>query len=144
MAMNEIGSISGNSPAAGSAAAIGNPIRGLARYDAIQIVCNVEGISGETLDLYLQSSWDNGTTWLDWAHLPQLAAGASATIYSISVPQMGATGITEIGSGSSPALAAGSVLGGAWGPMMRVYAVPSGTATGVAQSFDFYGYLQRF
>src|SRR5689334_11665138 len=110
--------ISDTSPAAASTAA-GTTVKGLGRYDALQIVAELVGATGGTLDVYLQTSPDGGTSWYDYIHFPQLASGASAVKYMVNVPSAGASGITTIGKGSSPALAANTVVGGAWADRLR-------------------------
>lgn len=137
------GIITGTSPATAADAAVGDVLHGLAKYDALSIMCEVQGATADTLDLYLQSSWDGGTTWWDYAHLPQLGAGAAAIKYAIQVPSMLESTITVIGKGASPALAAGDVIGGPWGPAMRLFAVTgASTSAGAAQTITVHGFMR--
>jgi hypothetical protein len=146
MSAKNLGTLTGTSPAesapaaADAAAASLGTVAGLAKYDLIQVYCEVQGATGGTLDLYLQTSFDEGTTWWDWAHLDQLSAAAAAVKYVVQPST--STAILTIGKGSSPALAAGEVCG-PWGNLMRVWMVPgASTSAGAAQSFTFYGYTR--
>lgn len=136
------GIITGTSPASASTAAVGSPLHGMEQFDSIQIAAEVQGGTGGTLDLYVQASWDGGTTWWDFAHLPQLAAGAAAIKYMINAPGMGSATMTVIGKGTTPAMAVNTVSGGigAWGKSIRVLAVAgASTSAGAAQTFTVHG-----
>ena len=112
--------------------------------EALRIVAELVGATGGTLDVYLQTSDDGGTTWYDWAHFPQLAAGASAIKYAFSVPSAGELGITTIGSGTSPALAANTVVGGPWGDRIRaLYVAGASTSAGAAVVINIYGWFSH-
>jgi len=144
MSMFLHGSITGTSPNAASTAVLGSALLGTSRYDAIQIICEVQGATGGALDLYIQSSFDGGTTWWDLAHLPQLAAAASAVKYAIVIPGVSTDDITVIGKNTTPALAANTVVGGMWGSSIRVLAVAgASTSAGAAQTFTVHGYHER-
>jgi hypothetical protein len=135
--------ISDTTPAAASTAA-GDTVAGLGKYDAIQIVANLVGATGGTLDVYMQTSPDGGTTWYDYVHFPQLGAGAAAIRYMVNIPSAGATGITVIGTGSSPALAANTVVGGSWGDRLRaLYVAGASTSAGAAITISILGYQAK-
>lgn len=108
----------------------------LALGKSMTVYASLIGATGGTLDLYLQFSPDGGTTWVDYAHFGQLAAGASAIMKAFSVSRAGQqTTLTTVGAGTSPALGAGTVLGGDWGDQLRVLAVSgAGTTAGAAIS----------
>src|SRR5262249_6183355 len=53
------------------------PTLGLGAYKSLSIFSMLQGATGGTLDVYLQYSPDGGTTWVDYAHFPQVAAGAA-------------------------------------------------------------------
>ena len=142
MGMALHGIITGTSPGSAITAALGSALHGLDVYDAIQIACEVQGATGGTLDLYVQASWDNGTTWWDWAHLAQLSAAAAAVKYMINAPGMGAAAITAVGKGTTPALAVATVIGGvgSWGRSIRVLSVAgASTSAGAVQTFTVHG-----
>lgn len=135
--------ITGTSPASATTAVLGGAI-GVGQYDALRIVGTIQGGTGGTLDIYLQTSVD-GTVWHDYAHFAQLADGASQIIRSFSVArQAQQTSILTIGSGTSPALAANSVVGGDFGNQMRVVCVAgASTSAGATQTITITGVLRR-
>ncbi len=101
-------------------------------YQALYIDAALQGATGGTLDVFMQNSPDQGVTWFDYAHFAQLAAGAAALIAVASV-SAGAQNLTltTVGKNLSPVLAAGSVLGGAWGDRFRLVMVAgAGTTVG--------------
>lgn len=111
------------------------PSTGLGPYKSMLIYTELQGATGGTLDVYLQVSPDNGTTWVDYAHFPQLAAAAAATkrLWSVSKHAQQTT-LTTVGTGTNPALAANSIVGGEFGDRIRVVFVSgSGTTLGAAQ-----------
>ena len=126
---------------AGSAGPAGTASGQMDDYQALIIEAVLVGATGGTLDVYMQNSPDQGVTWYDYAHFPQLAAGAAAVAYVATVAT-GAQNLTlaTIGSGLTPALAAGTVTGGAWGDRFRVLMVAgSGTTAGAAVSVRIVG-----
>jgi hypothetical protein len=131
--------ITGASPASASTAVIG-AVGGLQIYDSLQIIATIQGATGGTLDLYLQSSVD-GTSWYDYVHFAQFAAAAAALTRFISVSRHGqVTTLTAIGSGTSPALAVNTVLGGDFGTRLRLLAVAgASTSAGAAQAIVING-----
>lgn len=139
----QLHTISDTSPAAASTAA-GDILLGLGRYDALQITAELVGATGGTLDVYLQTSPDGGTSWYDYIHFPQLAAAASAVKYMVNVPQAGATGITVVGKDTTPALAANTVVGGSWGDRLRpLYVAGASTSAGAAVLIQVLGYQRK-
>ena len=112
------------------------PVLGLGAYESLSIFSTMQGATGGTLDIYIQYSPDAGTTWVDYAHFPQIAAGAGATsrVWNVAKDAPQAT-LTNVGTGTSPSLAANSILGGDWGDRLRVLAVAgAGTSAGAAQT----------
>lgn len=132
--------ITGTSPASATTAVIGNVAGGLQVYDSLQFIATIQGGTGGTLDLYIQSSVD-GTNWYDYAHFAQLAAGAAAITRYFSVTRHAqVTTLTAIGSGTSPALAANTVLGGDFGTQLRLLAVTgASTSAGATQTIIING-----
>ncbi len=134
--------ITGNSPAAAGTAQIGAAVLNLAQYRSLHIEAVIQGATGGTLDLYLQASYDNGTTWVDYAHFTQLAAAAAQITRLITVSRQGNSGAAPVavGSGNTPALAANTVVGGDFGQALRLLAVAgAGTTAGAAQTINIFG-----
>lgn len=127
------------SPAAASTAVLAT--FGVNPYQSLRIECDTVGATGGTLDIYFQVSGGEGTVWSDYAHLAQIAGGASAAKVVFAVSRAGQqTTITAIGQGTSPALAANTVLGGDFGSQMRIVAVAgAGTSVGAALTFRIIG-----
>jgi hypothetical protein len=133
------------SPAAASTVASSQPVTGtgangaagvlqtsldLESFDALTIYASLIGATGGTLDVYLQTSIDEGTTWDDYAHFTQLAAGAGAIKYKFAVSRAGQLLVpVAVGINLTPALAAGSVVGGEWGDRMRLVMVAGASTT---------------
>lgn len=127
--------LSSTSPAAASTV-IGPTILGLYAFASLSITATLTGATGGVLDIYLQVSPDNGTTWVDYAHFAQLSAGAAATTKCFTVSR-GAqqTTITAVGTGTTPVLAANTVVGGDFCDRMRVlYVAGASTSAGAAQT----------
>lgn len=142
MARRVQASLTDTSPAAPGTAAGGGVGGGFRDCQALTIVATILGATGGTLDVYVQTSFDGGTTWLDFAHFPQLAAAAASTIRVWHVNRDTAVGtLTTIGSGTFPALAVNTILGGAWGDTFRVvYVAGASTSAGAAQTVKLFGW----
>lgn len=136
----KIVTIAENSPDSGAAnvpsvAYVG----GLSYFDAISIVATIQGATGDTLDVYLQTSYEinpdwpadhPGRIWYDYAHFQQLADGASPVTVALHVNRStSVTAETSIGTGISPALGVSTIMGGAWGDMLRILFVPGASTT---------------
>jgi hypothetical protein len=144
MTMIYKGSITDTSPAAASTA-VGDTIAGLNDFDSITCYASLVGATGGTLDVYLQTSWDGGTTWADICHFPQLAAGASAVKYAVSFCRGPATVPVVVGVGSvgtpGVALAANVATGWTFGPQIRaVYVAGASTSAGAAVLISVNGF----
>ncbi len=127
--------------AAAASTAAGDTCAGLGNYDALDIVAELVGATGGTLDVYLQSSPDGGTTWFDYIHFPQLASAAAAVKYRVTVPTMGEAGITVIGKNTTPVLAANTVVGGLWSDRLRaLYVAGASTSAGAVVTISILGY----
>jgi hypothetical protein len=109
-------------------------LSGLDAVDSLLIVMSMVGVTGGTLNLYLQVSDSvdsaGSPVWVDYLAPAQLADGAAAVVkaYSVSRFAQQTTAIT-VGVGDVPALAAGSIVGGDFGERMRLVAV---TGVGVS------------
>lgn len=130
-------SISGTSPNSASTAVVGSPVTFDRDVDTLDVIATIQGATGGVLDLYLQTSED-GTTYTDYLHFAQLGAGAAASVKRIIVNRgQPASAITTVGQGTTPALAANTVLSGVTGKYMRLLAVAgASTSAGAAQSIS--------
>ncbi len=115
-------------------------VTGIGQYRSMMIFATIQGATGGTLDIYLQASPDNGTTWIDYAHFPQLAAAAAAINRVWVVSKSGQqTTLTAVGTGTSPALAVNTIVGGEWGDRIRVVFVSgAGTTAGASQTIKLF------
>jgi hypothetical protein len=132
--------LGGTSPSSASTV-VGNTVGGLQKLASIRVDADLTGATGGTLDVYLQTSHDEGSTWRDYAHFAQVAAGAAVAHFSfMAFRATGSSTIVATGSGTSPALAANAVLGGDFGDRMRVvYVAGAGTSAGAAQTITVSG-----
>ena len=136
------------SPAAAGTAASSSPVTNTASYlpagvagpldDVVYVGLTAElvGATGGTLDVYMQTSPDEGATWVDKVHFPQLANGAAAIKYHASIaphPQATADTTIVVGENLSPALAANVVVQGLDFNRMRLVMV-AGTSTSAGAS----------
>lgn len=110
-------------------------LTGLGGFSSLDVFATLTGATGGTLDVYIQYSSDLGTTWVDYAHYTQIAAAAGAVSKLFTVSRYGQqTTITTVGTGTSPSLAANTVIGGDWGDRLRVVFVSgAGTTAGATQ-----------
>ena len=134
------------SPAAPGTAASSAAVAGAANYaaagvaqplddfDAIDIIAELVGATGGTLDVYVQYSPDQGTHWYELVHFPQLAAAAGAIRYRAPVSlNTNLTAPLQTGRDLSPNLATNVIVNGAWSDRMRLLMVAgSGTSAGAA------------
>jgi hypothetical protein len=129
------------SPAAPGTAASSQPVAGagsnfptgvaapMQDYEAVDVIAELKGATGGTLDVYLQISPDDGGSWFDVVHWPQLSAGAAAVTYQSPLSNATTTSTpVVVGKNLSPALAANTVVNGAFTDRMRVVMV-AGTST---------------
>ena len=141
--------IADTSPSSASTAA-GTVLVGLGDFSTLIIHSQLVGATGGTLDVWLQTSVDGGTTWFDFLHYTQLAAGGGAVkrvhvlTRSANLVAQGAEGIT-VGTGTSPALSgtAANTMG-SWGDRIRaLYIAGASTSAGAAVVIDITGYKQN-
>lgn len=99
-------------------------------------VAQVSPSSSHTLDVYVQHSPDNGTTYDDFAHFIQVPGKTPATATQIaqwvrdSAPSSSAvSNFTSVRTPATQALAAGLVMQGPVGPMWRAQAVATGASS---------------
>jgi hypothetical protein len=141
------------SPAAAGTAASSQPVTGgvdngipngvcglLGDYEALEVVAELVGATGGTLNVYLQNSVDEGVTWFDVVAWPQLANGAAKVIYQSPLSNATTTTQTQVvGKNLSPALnstptaTTPNVVNGAFTDRLRLVMVAgSGTSAGAA------------
>ena len=120
--------------------AIGATIKGGFFRNANKLVLDASllGATGGTLDVYLQRKVATDV-WRDFVHFPQLAAGAAAIRYTVTISGNGAT-LVVVGTGTdasagTPALAVNTVVDVIPGGDIRMVFV-SGVSTtlGAAQT----------
>lgn len=132
------------SPAAAGTSASSQPVQNagsnfpigvagpMSDYDAVDVIADLTGATGGTLDVYLQISPDDGQNWYDIIHFSQLAAGAALASYQAPLSNATVTNSPiKVGKNLSPALAASTVVNGAFSDRMRLVMVAgSGTSAG--------------
>jgi hypothetical protein len=101
----------------------------------MQVTAVVGNPVGGTLDLYVQTSPNDGGVWFDQIHFSTFTAGLGgiqvATLSAISQPASAAP--VTIGTGLTPALAAGIVVQGTGFNRLRLVMVASsGTTAGAS------------
>jgi hypothetical protein len=84
--------------------------------------------ANDKLDVWLQKTWDGGTTWTDFARFTQVLGNGGAVSY-LAEWSSKPTPETEQGAPSDAAIAAGVVQGGTLGPQIRVKYVVTETNT---------------
>lgn len=139
--MTETWNIADTTPAAASTV-VGSVISGLAKFKGLRIEAQVVGATGGALDIYLQRKI-GPNLWADWVHFAQLAAGASALLYSLAAEHVNATAgaltaVTSGGTDASPvlSLAANNFNAGHPGDYLRaVYVAGASTSAGAAIKF---------
>lgn len=130
--------IAGNAPSSATSASVGEA-DGLQDTPVLGVTAKIAGNTGGVLDVYIQR-WDVALgEWIDWAHFPQISAGAAAARYFIAAPAQAVT-IQTVGADSSPSIAANSCVGGHPGNKVRVWAVSGASTTaGGAIEVSFQG-----
>lgn len=124
---------------------VGTKIVGsLGGFGAVSFVAEIQGATGGALDVYLQSSFDDGATWWDYAHFTQLAAAAPVVRYRFAATLHGNAVISAVGKNGSPALAGLTVVAGHPGDAMRfVFVAAASTSAGAVQSVYIAGSNDR-
>ena len=141
MSPSSPGAIASSQAVSGTAGPNGVATQQLDDYQALSFEAVLMGATGGTLDVYVQNSPDMGSTWYDYIHFAQLASGAATVRYVASVAS-GAQNLSlqTIGFNLSPALAAATAIGGAWGDRFRLVMVSgAGTSAGAAVQMRIVG-----
>lgn len=123
-----VGSIAG--------APLGVAVGGLDGLTGLFVEAILQGATGGTLDVYLQVCPIPGGNWYDYAHWVQIAAAAAPARFVFAVANTAQQlTITATGTNLTPALAAGTVVGGPWGDRLRlVFVAGAGTSAGAVQT----------
>lgn len=123
--------ISGTSPAAAGPAVIGNVAGPLTDFESLSIAASLVGATGGTLDVYIQYTPDEGATWFDIVHFPQLLAGAAAIKYIANIARFAQPTVPVV-SGDT-LLAVNTIVQGEFGNQLRCKVVAgAGTSAGAA------------
>lgn len=133
-------------PGTASTTTYGANIAGFDSYDAVKVVASLVGVTGGTLNMYIQHSWDGGTVWYDCASFAQLADGAAAVTYDFSVVLDSTIRTITKGTvaASVPTLTAGTVTSGPWGNILRLVSkTGGGVSVGATQSVRFLAWEMR-
>lgn len=95
---------------------------GLEHYDALLVLIRVSaaGTATGTVNLYLQDSWDNGTSWDDVLASSNITLGSTTGTQRFVIQGRIATSITQASAVSNTALAAGTVRSGPFGDRVRL------------------------
>lgn len=101
--------------------------------NSLDIAADLRGATGGTLDVYVQYSPNSSRSWYDLAHFPQQAAAAAVSSFRAPVSlYTNAVSTSQVGKNLLPALAAGTMVNGAFGDRVRLVMVAgSGTTAGV-------------
>lgn len=134
--------ISGTSPTSvAGAGVIGSPVSGLQEFSRAAIVAALQGATGGTLNLIVQTSFDGKhvsdptKTWWDAAAFTQLAAAAGQANLFVELVR-GNSGVAPVAL-TQGSLAAGTVLPNMLGDALRLWGVPGGgTTAGAAQQLS--------
>lgn len=112
-------------------------VTGLARAKALAIYVNFDyGSGGTTVDAYVQTSFDGGTTWIDIAQFSGTTSDAKR-LYNLSA----LTAVTSIYTPSEGAMTANTCKDGLIGDQLRVKFTSVGTYAG-STTFGVYAVLR--
>lgn len=112
---------------------------GMQNYDTVIFLLKLNtgsAITG-TFALFIEDTWDNGTTWDDIVSSNTFAFGAAGVTQRFVIQGRIATTITQGSAAAAETLAAGTVRSGPFGDRIRVrekISSASGTPTGVTYS----------
>ncbi len=106
-------------------------------YDGLIITGRTRAV-GARVDLYVQDSFDGGTTWFDFCHFTQVTGTAEATqVFTMSGGAVNNTPMLIIGRGTltvpNLTIGVGVYRPSPPGPMIRLVATVGGAASGAAQ-----------
>ena len=134
---------SGTSPSVPGTSAQAQITLPLDRMIYCDVSARLAGANGGALDVYIQTSNNNGAvgSWKDVVHFPQLAAAAAAIGYSVTLSHAtgGSAPVVVNAVDGTVALAANTVIPAALGNNLRVvFVAGAGTSAGAAQAITAY------
>lgn len=101
---------------------------GLHNFDSMLVLINVTdpGVATGTLNLFIQDSWDRGTTWDDLIASTAITLGTTVGVQRYVIQGRIATTITQGSAPSELALSAGTTRQGPFGDRFRLVEKLSG------------------
>lgn len=122
-----------------TAASNGDVFGGLQNYDSLLVLINVTaaGTATGTINIWVQDSWDGGTSWDDMVASANITLGTTTGTQRFIVQGRIATTATQGSAVSNGALTAATVRGGPFGDRIRVRekcTSPSGSPVGCTYS----------
>ena len=140
---NGITLVNGQSPAGAGTTGVA-AVTGLDPYTKVLIFAVLQGATGGTLDVYIQTSVNGGQAggWVDVAHFPQLAAAAAKVGYFLSLTRGDASGnaaavapiVVNVIDGA-PVLAVNVFIPSGFGNALRVvFVAGAGMSAGATQT----------
>jgi len=135
--------LSDTSPAAPGTVVSSAVTGGLSQFDWFTLDALLTQATGGTLDVYLQRFVATLNEWRDWVHFTQLAAGSASFRYTLD-SRMASTSIVAVGQGSSPAIAAGTIVCAHPGDKVRLaFTAGASTSAGAGQKVVLSGWRRR-
>lgn len=118
----------------------------ICRADRLVIDAALLGATGGTLDIYLQRNVATNV-WVDWVHFPQLAAGAVAIKYTLTVTGDN-TAIVVTGQSTDASITAALAVNTSTntiptGPVRIVFVAGASTSAGAAQTIRITPFTNR-
>lgn len=135
--------LSETAPAASTTKLGTDVVKGLEHAQALTLIATLTGCTGGTLDVFVQTSFDEGVSWVDIVHFAQVLAGAAAASFALHLSRAASVVVpVSVGLDGTPLLAVNTTLGGAWGNQLRmVLKTGAGTATTPAQTIRALGHF---
>jgi malate/lactate dehydrogenase len=118
-------------------------VSGLEKAQSLTLVATLTGCAGGTLDVYVQTSFDEGVSWVDLVHFAQVSTGAAAASFALHLSRAASVVVpVSVGLDGTPLLAVNTTLGGAWGNQLRmVLKTGVGTSTTPTQTVRAIGHF---
>jgi len=119
-------------------------VTGLGKYKQIQILLNVTSAgaaAGDTLDVFVDTSPDSGTTWVNTIHFNQVLGNGGAVAFWATLDPAGAAGTSSTNVTADAAAAA--VRPSMFTDRLRVrYTIVDGGAHGQSFTFSVLGFAK--
>jgi hypothetical protein len=120
-------------------------VPGFADFKTITFIAKIIAPASGALDVLIEHSPDQGTSWYEYVHFTQVAAGATkrytyGPALNDSLVEVGENNLVGDLQTTTMTLGAGSVAGGHWFDMLRVrYVAGVGTSAGATQVVNVLG-----